>query len=235
MEAVKRSIFFVTGTDTGVGKTVIACLLTQYWREAGRPVAALKPVCSGDREDARALRKALNGGLGLDRINPWHFRTPLSPLLAARREKGKLTLARVVDHIRAVQEIFPLLIVEGAGGLLSPLGEDFDSRDLIRELRALPIVVCPNRLGAINQARLVLAALPDAFARRAQIVLMSGRRLDAAGRSNPLLLREILGPGRVHVLPWLKFPEQPDRALSSRDVGAVLKSLTTQIQKQEQS
>ena len=233
MEAVKRLILFVTGTDTGIGKTVLACLLTQYLRDLGVRVAALKPICSGDREDAQALRKALNGGLALDQINPWHFRAPLSPLLAARREHRTVTLSRVVDHILSLQKQFPIAIVEGAGGLLSPLGEAFDSRDLIRKLRAVPIVVCPNRLGAINQARLALAALPPVFARRAQVVLISSRRPAAAGRSNPQLLREMRGPRRVHVLPWLKFPEQRDHNLSNRAVRPVLKSLTTQIQKQE--
>jgi dethiobiotin synthetase len=220
---VKRSILFVTGTDTGVGKTVLACLLTSFLRERGVPVAAVKPICSGDRNDARALQRIQNGTLTLDRINPWYFRAPLAPLLAARREKRRLTRARVVEHIRSIQNGIPVAVIEGAGGLLSPLGEDFDSRDLIAELNASTIVVCPNRLGALNQAR------------QAHVVLVSGRRPDAASRSNPGLLRELVGPGRVHVLPWLNFPGRPQQALSNRAVRATLKSLMTQILNEKQA
>ena len=200
---MKRSIILVTGTDTEVGKTVLACLLTRSLWRAGISVAALKPICSGGREDAMALRAAANGVLTLDEVNPWHFRDPLAPLLAARRQKRTLTLTEVIAHVRGIQEQFPTVIVEGAGGLLSPLGEDFDSRDLIVALRAFPMVVCPNRLGAINQVRLVMAALPRSAAKRARIVLTWPRRPDASSRSNPALLAEMFGDERVHVLPRL--------------------------------
>ena len=69
-----KPVYFVTGTDTGAGKTVLTALLTRFLRNRGLKVAALKPICSGGRNDARALRAALNGALSLDEINPWHFR-----------------------------------------------------------------------------------------------------------------------------------------------------------------
>ena len=71
-----------------------------------------------------------------------------------------MKLAPVVAHIRAIQKKFDVMLVEGAGGLLSPLGEDFDSRDLIAALRATPVIVAPNKLGAVNHILLTLAALP---------------------------------------------------------------------------
>jgi dethiobiotin synthetase len=197
-------ILFITGTDTGVGKTVFAARLTRRLRAQGRRVAALKPICSGNRHDAQALRRAAGNGLTLDEVNPWHFRAPLAPLLAARREHKRVRLDEVVTHVRRVAGRFELVVVEGAGGLLSPLGEGFDSRDLIVALRATPLVVCPNRLGAVNQALLVVQALPRAAAARAAVVLVSPRKPDLASRTNPMLLREILGSDRVRVLPWLR-------------------------------
>jgi dethiobiotin synthetase len=196
-------ICFITGTDTGVGKTVLAALLTRHLRASGVCVAALKPVGTGDRHDASALRSAAGEVLSLDEINPWHFRAPLAPLLAARMERKRVRLPEVVAHIRRVSKRFDVVVVEGAGGLLSPLGEGFNSRDLMVALRAKPIVVCPNRLGAVNQALLVLHALPHAMSARAKVVLMSQKEPELAHRTNPNLLAEILGARRVLVLPWL--------------------------------
>ena len=196
-------IFFITGTDTGVGKTVVAVLVTRHLRERGFYVAALKPVCSGSRDDARLLRDAAGSVLSPEDVNPWHFRAPLAPLLAARKERKRVRLREVVAHIGRVAKSFEVLVVEGAGGLLSPLGEDFDSRDLIQALGATPIIVCPNKLGAVNQVRLTVNALPRAAARQAGIVLVNPARPDAASRTNLKLLKEFVDPKRLRLLPWL--------------------------------
>lgn len=196
-------VIFITGTDTGVGKTVFAALLTRALRKQGVQVAALKPICSGGRGDARRLHAAMGRSLSLDEVNPWHFRAPLSPLLAARMERRHVTQAQVVAHVRAVAEKSELVVVEGAGGLLSPLGEAFDSRDLIVALRATPVVVSPNRLGAVNQVLLVLAALPRGIANRAQVVLMNPPRMELAARTNLKLLAAFVPESRIHTLDWL--------------------------------
>src|SRR5215831_11882028 len=147
MARMRPATFFITGTDTGVGKTVLTALLVRWLKEKDIRVAALKPIGSGGRDDARLLHTAMNGALTLDEINPWHFRAPIAPLLAARREHQRVGVAEVLAHIRALQKRFDVLLIEGAGGLLSPLGEDFSSRDLIAALNATPIIVCLNRLG----------------------------------------------------------------------------------------
>ena len=195
-------IFFITGTDTNVGKTVFAVRVMRHLRERGFYVAALKPVCSGSRDDARRLRDEAGRALPLHEVNPWHFRAPLSPSLAARKERKRVRLREVVAHIRRVAKSFEVLVVEGAGGLLSPLGEDFDSRDLIRALGATPIIVCPNKLGAVNQVRLTVDALPRAAARQASIVLVNPARPDAASRTNLKLLKEFVDPNCLRILPW---------------------------------
>jgi dethiobiotin synthetase len=223
---MKHSLLFVTGTDTGVGKTVMTSLLTRYLRNRGVNVAALKPISSGDRNDARALREARGNSLPLDEINPWHFRAPLAPLLAARRQRERVTLNKVIRHIRRLRRQFDVLIVEGAGGLLSPLGEGFDARDLIAALRATPIIVCPNRLGAINQTLLVLDALPPDSARQAQVVLISPPRVDGAAQTNRKLLSELVGSNRVHVLPWLKRLDRLEESLTQPGLCRTLAKLT---------
>jgi len=199
---VNTKFIFVTGTDTGVGKTVLAALLTRRLRERGVRVVAFKPVCSGGREDALTLRAAAGKNLAMDEVNPWHFRAAIAPVLAARNEGKRVRLREVVAHIRRIANPFEIVIVEGAGGLLSPLGEDFDSRDLLLALRATPVVVSPNRLGVVNQVRLTVSALPPVAARNARIVLVNSARPDAACRTNVELLKEFVDRNHLYSLPW---------------------------------
>lgn len=197
---MKPRLLFITGSDTDAGKTVLATLLVRHLRERGIRVAGLKPICSGGRDDARELHEAAGKILPLDAVNPWHCRAPLAPLLAARREKRRVYLREVVASIRRVSREFDCVVIEGAGGLLSPLGQNFNSRDLLCALGAGPLIVCPNRLGAVNQALLVLEALPCGLADRAPVIL-SAASADPTSASNVTLLRELLGAQRVQVLP----------------------------------
>ena len=222
---MKRTTVFITGTDTGVGKTVLTALLTRHLRERGINAVALKPVCSGDRADARALHTASAGALTLDEINPWHFRAPVAPLLAARRERRRVALADVLAHVRTMQKRFDVVLVEGAGGLLSPIGDNFDSRDLIAALRATPMVVCPNRLGVVNQVLLTLAALPRSASRRARVVLMSPVKPDASTSTNVSLLAEFLDAKRIYCLPWLGGRIDPEKVLKDSHVRRALRAL----------
>ena len=223
---MKRTTFFITGTDTGVGKTVLTALLARHLRERGVNAAALKPICSGRRDDARALRAAMNGALTPDEINPWHFRAPMAPLLAARRERKRVALADVLAQVGAMQKRFDVVLVEGAGGLLSPLGENFDSRDLIAALRATPIVVCPNRLGAVNQVLLALAALPRSASCRARVVLMSPSKPDASTNTNAGLLAEFFNAKRIFELPRLGGQPDAVKVLKDSQVRRMLCALT---------
>ena len=152
------------------------------------------------------------------------FRAALAPVLAARREGKTVKLAAVIAHVRAVARQFEAVVVEGAGGLLSPLGEDFDSRDLLARLKAVPLIVLPNRLGAVNQARLVWEALPNGARKIARIVLMEQRVKDASARSNGALLQVFVPAARIIQLPWM---EPLAGAKCSRAVAAALGELLT--------
>jgi len=215
---MKRAPCFITGTGTSVGKTLLTALFARYLRQNGLRVAALKPVCSGNRADARALRDALAGELTLADINPWHYRAPIAPALAARQENQRLRLTQIVAHTRRWQSRFDWLLIEGAGGLLSPLGEQVDSRDFIVALRARPIIVGTNGLGVVNNVRLTLAALPPAIRARAVIVLMAPPKPDAATHSNVALLAEYCAADRMITLPWLGKPIDWDKALKNTAV-----------------
>jgi dethiobiotin synthetase len=219
------STLFITGTDTGVGKTVLTALLAQFLRERGVNVAALKPICSGGREDALALHAALGGALALDEINPWHFRAAIAPSLAAQQEKKSVRLAPVLAHLRATRKKFDVTLIEGAGGLLSPLGENFNSRDLILALRATPVIVAINKLGAVNHLLLTLEALPKKFRAEAKVILMSPAKPDSATASNPKLLAQFFPPEKILTLPWLGKKIKPVGVLKKPQTRRMLQKL----------
>ena len=197
-----QRIIVITGTDTGVGKTVLTALLTHHLRRSAT-VAPLKPICSGGRDDARLLRAASGGALTLDQINPWHFRAGVAPLLAARQEKERVNLRDVVACVHQLALKFQFVLVEGAGGLLRPLGEGFSTRELISALGAEAIVVARNQLGVVNHVRLTLESMPRLLAARARIALMSPKNLDGAARTNAALLAEFVDSTHIVSVPWL--------------------------------
>ena len=152
--------FFITGTDTEVGKTVVATALVRGLVAQGLRVAVMKPVASGSQrtaaglrnEDALALMQASNVAAPYDRVNPYCFEPAISPHIAA--DEAGVTLE--LDHIRAnfdtLAAASDLVIVEGAGGWLAPLGPDTSMKDLARALELPAILVVGVRLGCINHA-----------------------------------------------------------------------------------
>ena len=221
-----KQIYFITGTDTGVGKTVLTVLFAQFLRGQNVNAIALKPICSGGRDDARKISDALDDLLSLDEINPWYFRAPVAPLLAARRENKRVKLSQVLAHIRAMQKRFDALLIEGAGGLLSPLGENFNSRNLITALRATPVAVCPNRLGAVNQVLLALEALPKNLRVKTRVVLMLPLKPDVSAGTNGKLLAEFSN-AKIVSLPWLGGNFAAARVFKNLRVRRTLEVLTS--------
>jgi dethiobiotin synthetase len=157
---------FLTGTDTGVGKTCVGAMIARALRAAGYRVGVYKPAASGCRrergrvvsDDAVALWLAAGKPGPLDRVCPQRFLAPLAPHLAAREEGKRLDrelLRRGFDYWRRRAEI---VLVEGAGGLMSPLGEDEYVADLACEFGFPLVVVARNGLGTINQTLQTLVA-----------------------------------------------------------------------------
>jgi dethiobiotin synthetase len=196
---------YVTGTNTNVGKTFLSTLLLRRARERGIKMAALKPFCSGGRDDAIQLHSLQTAGLTLDQVNAFHFVDPVTPLVAARKVGRKIDLAEVVDQLQNVLALnFPTLI-EGAGGLLSPLGENFTLRDLIQKVPGPTVLVAPNILGTINSLLLTIEALG---VMKPAVVLMSPKRPDASTQTNAAITREFAGV-EVFELPFLQSPPSP--------------------------
>lgn len=198
---------FITGTDTGVGKTWTACALASRLVERGVRVGVYKPVCSGAEigaagqpiwNDLDRLWEAMGRWADPEVICPQKFRAPLAPPLAAEAEGARVDAARLRFGVDWWRGRVDLLLVEGAGGLLSPLTEAETNLDLARDLGFPLLVVAANRLGTINHTLLTLHCAQTHSLAMAGVVLCDcTAELDHSAESNAGLLL------RFADLPWL--------------------------------
>lgn len=151
--------FFVTGTDTGVGKTYVTALLTRALRRAGFDTVALKPICCGPRDDVDDLCAASDHELTPDAVNPCWLEAPAAPLVAARRENRVVDLAVLDSWFQAHRARRRSLLVEGAGGWLVPVTDGRTVADLAVQFGLPVLVVVANRLGCLNHTLLTLESI----------------------------------------------------------------------------
>ncbi len=158
--------FFITGTDTGVGKTVVAAALAIVLRESGRDVGVFKPVASGCvrrreglvSEDAEFLAKAAEAPETLEEISPVRFEEPLAPTVAAARAGVETDLEPMWEAWRRLRDAHEILLVEGIGGILCPVTRAMSVADLAKEFRLPLLVVARSTLGTINHTALAIEA-----------------------------------------------------------------------------
>lgn len=192
---------FITGTDTGVGKTLLTAMLLHHLRQSGVHALAMKPFCSGDRTDVELLRRLQDGELQPDEINPFFFRDPVAPLVAARNEQRRVTHSQVIAAVGLIADRCDQLLIEGAGGVLVPLGETFSVLDLIARSKCRVLIVSRNRLGMINHTLLTVAALQSRGIRQLKVVVVQPKDPDISSRSNILIMNELLGHVPILALP----------------------------------
>jgi dethiobiotin synthetase len=197
--------FFITGTDTGVGKTWFTCWLLRAWLALGHDAIALKPLSTGDREDALCLQNAVGKCISLDEINPLHFRQPAAPLVAARAENRSINFIALNRQIRDMSARFSHLAVEGVGGWRVPLALDYGVREWAGDLGFPIVVVARGSLGTLNHTLLTVDSIRDAGLTCAGIVVNAGPEegtspdFDLTRRENIDLLQDLL------CLPVLEF------------------------------
>ncbi|WP_202214148.1 dethiobiotin synthase [Methylacidimicrobium sp. AP8] len=161
----------MTGTDTDVGKTRFGAALLAAWRLSGLPAIGLKPIATGSRADALRLQEAARTPLSLSEINPFFFRRPAAPALAAEAEGRELALPEVEARLRPLLARFSCAIVEGVGGWKTPLTSAEAVSDLAARLGLPVVVVARCRLGVLNHALLTVESIRAAGLRTAGILL----------------------------------------------------------------
>lgn len=208
---------FVTGTDTGVGKTLVACALARTLRARGVDVGVQKPAETGVGPagplDALALRAAAGADDPLEDVCPEPRALPAAPAVAGEAEGRPIDLVRIrsaFDRLRARHEV---MLVEGAGGLLVPLAGSFSMADLAAELRLPLLVVARGALGTVNHTLLTLEAAAARGLAVAGVVVSCGPApLAPAEAANLGALRRALGARLLAELPPLADPARADAA-----------------------
>jgi dethiobiotin synthetase len=197
-------LLFVTGTNTGVGKTALTALLLEHLLRQGIQARGLKPFCTGERTDASLLWELQRPRLTIEEVNPFYFEKPVSSWTAARMEGGQIEMESAIGVIEAQQRQCDLLLVEGAGGLLSPLGDGFSLADLARHFGGGIILVAANQLGVLNHTLLTLEALRHRSLDRTRIALTEIGPMDSSTSTNLPDLELLGSPIQIVPIPFLE-------------------------------
>jgi len=170
---------FITGTDTGVGKTTVTCAIARRLVEMGLRVGVCKPVatgCRSDREglvspDAEALAHFADCRLPLDVVNPLRYADPVAPAVAAETERRPFDMVPIAESLQRLDAQHDLLLVEGIGGLMVPLDESHTVADLAAWIGYPVVVVTANRLGTLNHTAMTCQLIRDRGLKLAGLVV----------------------------------------------------------------
>lgn len=162
-----KQSFFITGTDTGIGKTYVACQLIRHYVAQGYRVVGMKPVAAGCdlvdgqwvNEDVALLTQASNVPAPMHLVNPYCFKDPIAPHIAAEKEGIEIQLDLIQRAYAELSVLADIVVVEGAGGLLVPLNAHYTIADLISRLNIPVLFVVGMRLGCINHALLTMEVM----------------------------------------------------------------------------
>jgi dethiobiotin synthetase len=241
---LEHSGLFVTGTDTGVGKTVVTAALCHWLRRQGLSVGVMKPIETGvaprapASSDAVRLQAASGSTADMSLIRPYSFRDPVAPLAAARAERKPIRLALIVRQAVTLRRRHALLLVEGVGGIHVPLTRSEDVLDLIVRMKLPVLIVGRAGLGGINHARLTIGVLQRrnisiaalVLTRTVRSVTPTARRQE---RTTAALLRELEQIPVIGPLPyltnlhhdWGKAVLTLSKTAGIRELAAVLASI----------
>ncbi len=223
----------VTGTDTGIGKTVVTCALAARARVLGRRVAAMKPIESGvverpvsDRglaSDADRLRAASGSMRPLSLVRPYVLEEPLAPMVAAERANLIIDVAVLDTALAKLEQDADVLLVEGAGGLLVPIRADVSYLDLFARWRLPLLLVAGNKLGVLNHVLLTVHAAEAAGVPVRAIVLtaLSDHDATVAEATNFDALVTLLPQHTVLRFPWVDRPDDLDALAAAAEGGGL--------------
>jgi len=214
-EFAKHKGIFITGTDTGVGKTLIAGAIAKILSEKGKKIGVFKPVATGCKktkkglinEDAQFLARCASGKLGLDLVNPVTFKAPASPFACEKAENKKADFKKIADAYKEICQNSDFVIVEGIGGVKVPITGRFNVLDLAKAFKLPVVIVARSKLGTINHTLLTIDAIRSAGLLLAGVVIngYDEKTIDYAEKSNAQLIAKL---GKVKILAVVPFDDK---------------------------
>jgi len=204
---------FITATDTGVGKTLVASALVAYLTQRGIDVGVMKPIETGvsrsakARSDGMRLQRAAGTDDPMAEVCPYVFRLPVAPFSAARAEGKIVQIATIMRAYRGLSQKHALVVIEGVGGAYAPITQSINVLDLIHRMKSSAVVVGRSGLGGINHALLTLHALRRRNIPIVALVLNQCRPVrtkiaHAQEQSTVSLLRMLAGVPVIGPLPY---------------------------------
>jgi dethiobiotin synthetase len=205
--------FFITGTDTDIGKTFTTAGLAGSLRELGIDVGVFKPMMSGVKRedptsDAYLLKQLSKDEHSLEVINPFQFDEPLAPYLASKRAGKLISIEEILQKWEDIKNTHDCYLVEGAGGLAVPLGGSFLVSDLARAIGFPLIIIARPSLGTVNHTLLTIHYAKSMGLKVAGVIIngLKEEQTGVAEQTNPSLIEEFSGIPVIGVIPWVKQP-----------------------------
>jgi dethiobiotin synthetase len=232
---------FITGTDTGVGKTFVAVGLINALKEKGLNVCPMKPVETGCRtkkgklipEDAMSLIRASGIKEAIDVINPYRFKPPLAPSVASELERKSIKKEKIFSAYNYLSKKYDIIIVEGAGGIMTPVYKKYLFLDFISDINLPIIIVSRPGLGTINHTLLTISAAKGRGVNILGVVINYAGQIknDISVKSNPKIIESIGGIPLVGIVPYLKSPKSHARKIFKQIAENITKSLSKYYQR----
>ncbi|MHC1585509.1 MAG: dethiobiotin synthase [Candidatus Syntropharchaeia archaeon] len=205
-----RKGIFVTGTDTGVGKTVITAGITGALKRKGIDVGVMKPIATGDSSDVDFIIETCKIHDKKELINPVFFKLPLAPLVASEIEGCEVDIEKIVACYKELADAHETVIVEGIGGIAVPIKKNFLVSDLVKIFNLPLLIVARAGLGTINHTLLTVE-----FARRSGIEISgivinfyNEKNADIAEKTNPEVIERLTG---IKIMGIVPFDEEIER------------------------
>jgi dethiobiotin synthetase len=185
--------YFITATDTEVGKTFITAGLGAAARNTGKNVGMMKPISCGGIEDALFFKKMVGLDDTVDLINPVKFKQPLSPYAASKTEKIKIDIAKIKSDLRYLCGSRDIVLVEGLGGAMAPIKKDYYVADMIKDLGIPAIIIARAGLGTINHTLMTIEVLKKRKIKIAGIIMNNFDNSEPSQKTNKQVIEEHSG------------------------------------------
>ena len=204
--------YFITGTDTNIGKTAITCSLIAKLTEEGFCVGGMKPVAAGCHienghmisDDVKKIAEVSNVDININEINPYQFEAPIAPHISFKKNKKEIDIHLIKKYLRSFENKMDYLFIEGVGGYAVPLTENFSTANLIEALNIPIILVVGVKLGCINHALLTVESILN---KKQKLSGWVANRIDGhmlAYDENVSFLKENIKAPCLGAVPYLK-------------------------------